>query len=83
MAEKRICTKCLLQEIDEEAYRDKLLRVIDQMDRDVKAGDVLYEQRLTTCKSCDYLEAGTCRACGCYVELRAAAKKSKCPYKKW
>ena len=42
-----------------------------------------YERRLTVCKTCELLNAGTCGACGCYVELRAAAAVSKCPYKKW
>ncbi len=80
---KKPCLKCLLQEFDEQEYKDKLLRVIDLMDRDVKTPDELYHQRLETCKQCDYLEAGTCQACGCYVELRAASRKSRCPYKKW
>ena len=26
---------------------------------------------------------GMCRACGCYVELRAAMRKNACPYEKW
>ncbi|MBR2950689.1 MAG: hypothetical protein IKC46_12660 [Lachnospiraceae bacterium] len=38
----------------------------------------VYEQRLAVCKECDYLEVGTCLACGCYVELRAAVNKNKC-----
>ncbi|MFR1660111.1 DUF6171 family protein [Gallintestinimicrobium sp.] len=43
----------------------------------------MYEKRLELCKACDYLEAGTCLACGCYVELRAAVKKNRCPYRHW
>lgn len=43
----------------------------------------VYEKRLAICKECDFLNAGTCLECGCYVELRAAAKISHCPYKKW
>lgn len=42
-----------------------------------------YEARLSICKSCELLNAGTCGACGCYVELRAAAKVGRCPHKKW
>lgn len=42
-----------------------------------------YEKRLSICKSCDFLNAGTCLKCGCYVELRAAGKNSHCPAKKW
>ena len=35
------------------------------------------------CKECDKLNAGTCLSCGCYVEIRAAMKQSKCPNRKW
>jgi len=48
-----------------------------------KAQKELYEKRLDICKQCDYLSDALCKACGCYVELRAAAKSSRCPYKKW
>lgn len=42
-----------------------------------------YEARLTICKACEKLNAGTCIACGCYVELRALGIKNKCPDKRW
>lgn len=42
-----------------------------------------YEARLLVCKECDRLNAGTCAACGCYVELRALSPMSKCPYDLW
>ena len=80
---KRHCYRCLLREMDEKAYMEKLHRYIELLDQDVKTAQKVYEVRLDVCKSCDYLEAGTCLACGCYVELRAAVKKNKCPYKKW
>lgn len=79
---KRRCYKCLLREMDEEAYMKQLHRCIELLDRDVKTAEEIYKGRLSLCKQCDYLEAGTCQACGCYVELRAAVKKSHCPYKK-
>ena len=41
-----------------------------------------YEERLTRCKQCELLNAGTCGACGCYVELRATARAGHCPQKK-
>ena len=80
---KRRCYRCLLREIDEEAYKKQLQRYIELLDRDIKTAEEIYEDRLSRCKECDYLEAGTCLACGCSVELRAAVKKSHCPYKKW
>lgn len=42
-----------------------------------------YERRLAVCTSCEKLNEGTCMACGCYVELRAAAVISRCPNKLW
>lgn len=42
-----------------------------------------YERRLMLCKACERLNAGTCGACGCYVELRAVARAGHCPYKNW
>ena len=80
---RRRCYQCLLRERDEEAYMKQLHRYIELLGRDVKTAEEIYKGRLSLCKQCDYLEAGTCQACGCYVELRAAVKKSHCPYKKW
>jgi tRNA(Ile)-lysidine synthase TilS/MesJ len=80
---RRPCLRCLLSEIDEEAYRKNILRVTELMKASEKASDQVKERRLAACRVCDYLESGTCRACGCYVELRAALKGGRCPYKKW
>ena len=81
--QKKPCLKCLLRELDEEAYMKQLHRYIVQLDPDVKTAQQVYEKQLELCKACDYLEAGTCLACGCYVELRAAVKKNRCPYRRW
>ena len=53
------------------------------MDEEMKAPDELYAQRLAICEECDRLNQGTCLACGCFVELRAAARKAACPHKNW
>lgn len=79
----RICKKCLLREFDQQAYMEKLHDYIVKLDKDVRADDELYEKRLARCKECEKLLEGTCLACGCYVELRAAVRKSRCPYKRW
>ena len=81
--EKKPCLKCLLRELDEEAYMEKLHRYIEMMDADAKTAQKIYDERLSMCKECDYLESGTCLACGCYVELRALSAVGHCPYKKW
>ena len=79
----RKCKKCLLAELDnEKLLADVRLAVSRLADAD-RVSDVIYEKRLAVCKECDYLNEGTCNACGCYVELRAAARSGKCPYSKW
>ncbi len=85
---KPICKKCLLMDIDIEAYSAKIGRILDLTEESRKADDELYRQRLAVCRSCEKLsatgeETGTCLACGCFVELRAALKESRCPYKYW
>lgn len=79
----RVCRKCLLQEMNEAEYKEKLEKYIIGLDVDTRADDVLYKKRLNICKACDKLSEGTCLVCGCYVELRAATKIGKCPSKKW
>ena len=61
--------------------------MIEKYKNAIKAEDQVpseeYERRLAICQQCDKLNAGTCAACGCYVELRAASTVSHCPHKKW
>lgn len=80
---KRRCRKCLLREMDKDAYFDNLYSYIAHLDEEVKTSDAVYETRLGICKECELLADGMCRACGCYVELRAAMKKNACPYEHW
>lgn len=77
-----ICKKCLFREMAEADQQmiQKYKEAIKQADQ-VPAEE--YESRLAFCKECELLNAGTCGACGCYVELRAAAKMGHCPYRKW
>lgn len=78
----RICKKCLFREMAEEdaVNLEKYIAAIKNEDR---VNEDKYEERLSICKECDKLNAGTCAACGCYVELRALSIVGKCPYKKW
>lgn len=80
---KRICRKCLTRDMDEAAYFDNLHNYIANLDEELKVEKPLYEERLSVCQSCSLLADGMCRACGCFVELRAAMKKNSCPYDKW
>jgi len=80
--QKRVCKRCLLREMELEDRENlqKYLTVIKEKD---KVDDESYEKRLGVCKECDFLTEGTCLACGCYVEFRAAIKNGRCPKKKW
>ncbi|MCM1189577.1 MAG: DUF6171 family protein [bacterium] len=80
----RFCRKCLTRELADGGETYQSLRAyIDNLDPDIKASEQLYRERLSACKECDLLLAGMCRSCGCYVELRAAMAKNRCPEKKW
>lgn len=78
----QVCKKCLLREMAE-ADQKMIEKYKEAIKKSDQVPDEQYEARLLICKKCDYLNAGTCGACGCYVELRAAATISQCPYKKW
>ncbi len=80
----RLCKRCLTREMaGKEADYRSLWEYIGNLDADIKAPDVLYEERLRRCKECDLLLQGMCRSCGCYVEMRAAVAGNSCPWGKW
>ena len=69
--------------MDIQAYFENLHTYIAGLEPDIKAEPDLYEERLGVCRQCELLMDGMCRACGCFVELRAAIGKNSCPYDKW
>lgn len=79
---KRICVRCLLRDMAEadKAMIEKYKAAIKKSDQ---VSDEEYERRLDICKTCEKLHEGTCLACGCYVELRAASRAAHCSHKKW
>lgn len=84
MDEMRVCKKCLIREMaGQEKIYETIKRMIDDLEPEDRAGEELVEKRLVVCKECDQLLEGTCKACGCYVELRTATKTQECPYEKW
>lgn len=84
MEERRVCKKCLTREMEgQETVFQNMRDYIDNLEEDIKADSVLYESRLSVCKTCDNLLQGMCKSCGCYVEMRAAVTKNSCPWKKW
>lgn len=83
MQTKRICRRCLTRDMDQARYFENLHNYIRNLDADLKVTSEKYEERLTVCKGCDLLADGMCRACGCFVELRAVIRKNACPYERW
>lgn len=84
MDEMRVCKKCLIREMaGQEKIYETIKRMIEDLEPEDRAGEELVEKRLVVCKECDQLLEGTCKACGCYVELRTATKTQECPYEKW
>lgn len=80
----RFCRKCLTRDIiDKDDYFRVLQEMINHIPKEVKASDEEYERRLSLCRDCEKLLDGMCKACGCYVELRAAKTESTCPYDIW
>ncbi len=82
---KPVCKRCLLLETDPEGLFKKVSELISLIPEDIKTPEEEYGRRLEICKSCDGLQNGICKECGCFVELRAATRKNYCPsaYHKW
>lgn len=84
MENYRVCKRCLTKDMaDRAAYFQNMYDYINHLDEAIKTNQPLYEKRLMICKNCDLLADGMCRACGCFVEMRAAVRKNSCPYEKW
>ena len=41
------------------------------------------DKRLEICSTCSSNKEGWCQSCGCYLKVKTAVKKSKCPEDKW
>lgn len=77
-----ICKKCFLG-VQAEQYSqmiEKCKAAVPERDR---CTDTEYARRIRLCEECEAFHAATCRACGCYVELRALKAAIHCPRKKW
>ena len=79
----KICTRCLLKEFSKEDYDKIIVSGLSALPAGELVSDEVTAKRLEICKDCEKINQGTCLACGCYVEIRAATRKGKCPYKKW
>lgn len=80
MSTKGLCRCCLLSDMTgENNYYESVLRYRAAMPQRLRTPDDIYASRLKSCLACDYLDAGTCMQCGCYVEVRAARIDVHCP----
>ena len=82
MSEK-VCRKCLLSEMDQAEYERLIVKGLSGLKESDRLTDKVYNDRLQICRMCDNLISGTCLLCGCYVEIRGALKKGKCPKNNW
>lgn len=80
---QRVCRRCLLRDMAGHEQLKRIEAYRDAIRPGDRAGEAEYERRLALCLACGQLLDGTCLACGCYVELRAAARVSRCPKKRW
>ncbi len=76
----RPCPRCLLSEVPgAEALATLNRQWIEALPPERRADAATYAARLSACRACEHLSAGTCALCGCYVEYRAAQSRQRCP----
>jgi predicted Zn-ribbon and HTH transcriptional regulator len=73
------CKRCLLLEAGESVTYDEIMSYVSTIDKKELVDANIFDYRISQCKQCDYLIAGMCRKCGCYVEVRARLKNVSCP----
>lgn len=64
-----------------EVVKDVMMPVEHQ----IYASDQLREERLNTCKTCEYYHSqqNRCRHCGCWLEHKVKFLVASCPIDKW
>ena len=77
-----LCRKCLIG-VQAEQYADMIQKCTAAIPQRDRAGEAEFARRIALCEACEFFHAATCRACGCYVELRALKAATHCPKKKW
>lgn len=73
------CRRCLIRDLND---ADRL-KIINDYKRIIPQGEAadsqLYEERLSICLDCKWLNMGTCLKCGFMVEARAFVNSNHCP----
>lgn len=79
---KLICKRCLLREM---SGQEQALRIIEEYKSNTSNDEAVsvkqYESRLDICKSCKFLNQGTCLKKGAYVEAFCYRQTEGCPLK--
>lgn len=72
------CRRCMVPDYieDKEAFIEKYVDIIKPEER---TDDAVYESRLRKCEKCEHHQNGICRLCGCFVVIRAVARRQSCP----
>lgn len=48
-----------------------------------RVSEAVQKQRQAICSTCPLAKAGTCTACGCFIDFRTALANKACPEHKW
>ena len=74
-----LCRKCLEIPVSEQELAETLDRYLETLEPEVRVPPEIYESRLSACADCPHRVGYTCLKCGCYVQARAAKRRSVCP----
>jgi hypothetical protein len=74
------CRRCLDDINSLEKLKTTIEEYIGSLDAAQKVEDVLYQERLSFCASCEKRVGVTCSLCGCFVAVRAVRAAMHCPY---
>ena len=84
MMDKKPCVRCLLAEMEGvESLKAAVRKAIADIPENERAAPETAACRLKVCRECAYLDRATCMQCGCFVELRSAMARARCPMKAW
>lgn len=76
----RACRGCGPQYEVTEQQIDRILQAPMFQDKELVVSENDYEERLSSCYSCEYLlNEQTCQLCGCYVRVAAKYRSKSCP----
>lgn len=79
---KKMCIRCLMQDMEETEEYEKLKTYLDTFDADIRTSETEYKRRLKICRACTSLNRGICIKCGCFVEARALRRQGTCPHER-